>query len=107
MIHRCYKYSSFCCWYLTALVVANLRLARDLLSVRPEFAPGVHFVKLEPLGAVDLLILANLISLTPGTLTVDLSEDSQGIVVHALHESYIRELEDVLLPKFYSLVSRR
>lgn len=69
-----------------ALVVANLLLARDLLRRRPPFTPG--FIRL-PLGdglsPAATVLLGELVSLTPGTLTVDAREDGREIVVHTLY----------------------
>jgi multicomponent Na+:H+ antiporter subunit E len=46
--------------------------------------PGIVAVPLEEMSEVELLVLTNLITITPGTLTLDLSEDRRTLYVHAM-----------------------
>jgi multicomponent Na+:H+ antiporter subunit E len=66
--------------FLVALIRANLDMARRILSPSLPLRPGVVEVKTELKSSLGRLILANSITLTPGTLTVDLQGDS--ILVH-------------------------
>ncbi len=66
---------------LVAVVRANLSLAAVVLDPRLPIDPAV--VRLPaPEGAVERALLANSVTLTPGTLTVDVTDDA--VVVHTL-----------------------
>jgi multicomponent Na+:H+ antiporter subunit E len=66
--------------FIAALIRANLDMARRVLSPSLPIRPGVVEVKTELKSSLGRLILANSITLTPGTLTVDLQGDS--ILIH-------------------------
>lgn len=70
------------------LVVANLQLARDLLRPEMPFQPGFVSFDARDLGPSETVLLALMISLTPGTLSVDL--DDLGNVLH-IHSIYARD----------------
>ncbi|MFH0797419.1 MAG: Na+/H+ antiporter subunit E [Candidatus Omnitrophota bacterium] len=56
-------------------IVANLDVAYRVLSPEMPINPGIVKVKTSLKSRVGLTALANSITLTPGTMTVDLSED--------------------------------
>ena len=66
-------------WFLE-LTKANIQVA--IMVFTGNIRPGI--VKIEPGLKTDLgkTILANSITLTPGTLTVDLEEDSDAMYIH-------------------------
>ena len=66
---------------LVAVVRANLSLAAVVLDPRLPIEPSLVRVP-RPAGAVGTALLANAITLTPGTLTVDVADDH--LLVHAL-----------------------
>lgn len=68
-----------------ALIVANLRMARDILRRRPNFHPAFLRIEVPDLSATQAVVLANLISLTPGSLTVDTDADGDVLYVHTLY----------------------
>jgi multicomponent Na+:H+ antiporter subunit E len=74
-----------CALFAWELLVANLTLARDILRPSPAFQPGLVRVDVEDLGESGSALLSNLISLTPGTLTIDTGEHGQPIYVHTLY----------------------
>jgi multicomponent Na+:H+ antiporter subunit E len=66
--------------FLVALIRANLDMARRVLSPSLPLRPAVVTVRTELRSALGKLLLANSITLTPGTLTVDVQDDR--ILVH-------------------------
>jgi multicomponent Na+:H+ antiporter subunit E len=66
---------------LVAVVRANLSLAAVVLDPRLPIEPSLVRIP-RPAGAVGTALLANAITLTPGTLTVDVEDDH--LLVHAL-----------------------
>lgn len=72
-------------FFLWELVVANLRMARDVLSPRPKFVPGVIAVPLDVKGDGQITAFANLLTLTPGTLSLDISRDRKVLYIHDMY----------------------
>jgi multicomponent Na+:H+ antiporter subunit E len=71
--------------FLYELVVANLQLARDILRPVPPFKPGFISFNVRDLPPTETVLLANMISLTPGTLTVDSDDDGHTLYIHSVY----------------------
>jgi multicomponent Na+:H+ antiporter subunit E len=69
-------------WLLVEIVRANLAVMRIVLDPRLPIDPVVVRVRAPLRGALAVTTLANSITLTPGTITLD-AEDDQ-LTVHAL-----------------------
>ncbi|HCF58530.1 MAG TPA: hypothetical protein DFS52_11120 [Myxococcales bacterium] len=67
------------------LVRASLRLAWDVLRPRPNFEPA--FIRLEAtdLSPLQTVLFSALVSLTPGSVAVDIDDSSDALYVHALY----------------------
>ena len=72
-------------FFAWALFEANIRVAIAVVRSPRLLSPRVLEVPLEPLGDVELAILASLVTLTPGTVSLDVSADRRTLVVHVLH----------------------
>ncbi|MGV3614735.1 MAG: Na+/H+ antiporter subunit E [Fimbriimonas sp.] len=83
---RTVKAVAFAGFYLRELLMSNLRMARDVLGPWQRLRPAIVAVPLdiETDSDAEITLLANLISLTPGTLSVDLSPDRRTLYVHAM-----------------------
>mgnify|MGYP002064925054 CR=1 FL=1 len=66
----------FILFFLWELVLANLRMAVTVLSPRLAIRPAVVAIPLDIRSNAEITLLANLITLTPGTLVVDIRGDS-------------------------------
>jgi multicomponent Na+:H+ antiporter subunit E len=67
------------------LVIANIRLAYDIVTPRFHMTAGIVEVPLETRKDTEIVLLANLLSLTPGTLTLDLSPSKDRLYVHVMY----------------------
>lgn len=68
------------------IVVANFHVAKLILFKRnKDFRPAWLSIPLELHSAEAITVLAGTISLTPGTVSVDISTDGRHLLVHALH----------------------
>lgn len=76
---------SFCVFYLKEILMSNLRIAADVLRSKPGIQPGIVAVNIEALDARSAVVVANLITMTPGTLSLDLSGDGKWLYVHCLY----------------------
>jgi multicomponent Na+:H+ antiporter subunit E len=64
------------------VVVANLEMTRQILRRRPNVRPGVLAHRLQWPSEVIATVMASVIALSPGTMTVDVSDDSSVIYIH-------------------------
>lgn len=75
----------FVAWFAWKLVEANLVLAREVLTRRDTTRTGIIAVELRPTTDVVTTVIANAISLTPGTLTLETGSGPTTVYVHVLH----------------------
>ena len=98
---------SFAGFFIWQLVLANLRVTYEILTPTHTMRPAVVAVPLDVNRPAAVTLLANLITLTPGTLSLDVAADGKMLYVHAMHvqdansfrqeikegfERYIREI---------------
>ena len=85
-------------FFLWELVIANVRVAMDVLRPRTAIRPAVLAIPLEVTSDSEILLLSMLINITPGSVTVDLSDDRRTLYVHVMHmdspEASRREIKD-------------
>lgn len=71
--------------FVLELVRSAFRVAADTLRPSLNFRPGIVAIPLTLESDIEIMILANLISLTPGTLSIDISKDNSTLYVHAMN----------------------
>lgn len=86
-------------WYFVReLFIANLRMAYYVVMPLNRMRPGIIGVPLEPMSDLEITALANLLTLTPGTLSVDVSEDKRTLYVHVMYyrdrDAFQREIKE-------------
>ena len=64
--------------------MSSLQVAWDVLTPMHRSRPGIVAVPIEAKTDFEITTLANLVSLTPGTLSLDLSSDHKTLYVHAM-----------------------
>ncbi|MBA2779895.1 Na+/H+ antiporter subunit E [Billgrantia kenyensis] len=74
----------FLTFFIKELVQANLRVGFDILTPPWHMKPGVIAMPLEARTELEITMVANLISLTPGTLSLDVSDDRKVLYIHAM-----------------------
>ncbi len=65
--------------FLWALIVANLDVARRVISPKLPINPGIVKFKTKLTTDFSKMVLANSITLTPGTISVDIIDDTYYI----------------------------
>jgi multicomponent Na+:H+ antiporter subunit E len=70
---------------LVALVRSNIVLAREILTPTDYTHPGIIEIRLPSCSELVLTVIGNSISLTPGTLTLELRAETSTLAVHVLH----------------------
>lgn len=69
-------------FFIKELIVANIRVAIYTVSPLRTLKPGILAIPMSEMSDVELTILANVVTLTPGTLTIDISDDKSVLFVH-------------------------
>lgn len=72
-------------FFTRELLVSNIRVALDVLRPRTTIRPAVIAVPLDITSDAEILLLSALINITPGSVTVDLSDDRRTLFVHVMH----------------------
>lgn len=70
--------------FIKELVKSAYKVALTVLSPTMELKPGFIAYELKVTSDMEITLLANLITLTPGTLSVDVSDDRKLLFIHAL-----------------------
>ena len=71
-------------FFARELVVANFRVAADVLRGH-SIEPAVVAIPLDVTSDGEILLLSMLINITPGSVTIDLSNDRRTLYVHVMH----------------------
>ena len=102
--------ASFFIFFITELIKATLKIAHDIVTPRHRMIPGVISIPLEATTDFEITLLANLISLTPGTLSLDVSADRTVLYIHAMYipdqnkEAFRKALKDQMERRILELL---
>jgi multicomponent Na+:H+ antiporter subunit E len=72
-------------YFAWQLVVSNVVVAREILTPRDRVRSGIVAVPVPACSDLVITIVANAITLTPGTLTLEVWRDPATLYVHVLH----------------------
>jgi multicomponent Na+:H+ antiporter subunit E len=79
------------------VVQANFQLAYYILSPKMKMTPGIIKIPMKVKHTQAILLLVNSISMTPGSFTLDVTDDKKFIFVHFLfltnEEAAIEEIK--------------
>lgn len=78
-------------WLLKEIVIANIDVAKAILRSPMAIAPTVFTVTGSQKSELGRVIYANSITLTPGTVTIDLADDK--LTIHALTRAGLEGVE--------------
>jgi multicomponent Na+:H+ antiporter subunit E len=99
-IKKTYHFSLFMGFYLVKLIEANFVIAYDILTPKMGFNPGMIEVDLMPSSNFGMLMLSNLVSMTPGTLSTELDLEGRKLHVHVLYldrkEKIMKEILQIM-----------
>lgn len=71
-------------WFFKELLLSNLQVAHDVVTPTHYSRPGILAIPLDAKTPAEITLLANVISLTPGTLSLDVSDDRKTLYIHAM-----------------------
>ncbi|SCA87559.1 Na+/H+ antiporter subunit E [Bacillus glycinifermentans] len=70
--------------FIKELLLANLSVLKTILAPKLKNKPGIFAFKTDLKADWEITTLANLITLTPGTLVIDISDDRSILYIHAV-----------------------
>ncbi len=96
---RLLRFVGFAAYFLRELVLANLQVVWDVLTPGSGLAPGIVGLPLRSRTPGEITLLANLVSLTPGTLTLAVGRDPDILYVHGMYagtrEQFVAQLQEM------------
>jgi len=84
-VRRVWKVLAFAGFFLVEFVKSNLRIAADVVRPHIRMQPGIVAIPLTVETDAEITLLANLITLTPGTLSLDVSTDRKTLYIHSVY----------------------
>ncbi|NGF58152.1 Na+/H+ antiporter subunit E [Parapedobacter sp. SGR-10] len=91
------KVLSFILYFFVQLIKANLQVAYDVMTPKYFMKPGVVRYPMNANTELEINLLATMISLTPGTLILDISEDKKTMYIHVMYlndpKVFVREMK--------------
>ncbi|MCC2930551.1 Na+/H+ antiporter subunit E [Bacillus sp. LBG-1-113] len=70
--------------FIRELYLANVSVLKTVLSPKLDIKPGIFAFKTELTTDWEITLLSLLITLTPGTLVMDISDDRTILYIHAM-----------------------
>ncbi len=99
VVKKIYLAVCFLIYYFFKVVQANIYIAYDILTPKALSTPELIWIPIRVNSDLGLLLLTNLISMTPGTLSIEVTEDKTKILVHCLYndknDSVISDIEKI------------
>jgi multicomponent Na+:H+ antiporter subunit E len=91
----------FVFFFLWELVKANLKVAYEIMTWNHYMRPGVIAIPLDARTDAEIVLLSNLITLTPGTLSIDVADDRKVLYIHSMYigddlDAFRREVKEGL-----------
>ncbi len=106
---KVWRLMRFGVYFLKILVQANLKIAWECITPGLSQTPRILRHDVSDLNDTQLTVLANSITLTPGTLVVDVSDDHKWLYVHCMYAqdraaaiAELRDLHDRLKQEVFS-----
>jgi len=84
-VSRISRVMVFVGYFSVRLVVANLVVAREIVTPGSGLSPGIVEFPLHTRTGTELVMMALVVGLTPGTLTVEVRSQPPAIFVHGMH----------------------
>jgi multicomponent Na+:H+ antiporter subunit E len=90
--------AGFAIFFSKELIMANFKVAYDVLTPRHHMRPGIIAIPLDLETDLEITVLTTLITLTPGSLCLHVSSDRQTLYLHSMYvddsEQVVRSIKD-------------
>jgi multicomponent Na+:H+ antiporter subunit E len=75
----------FAAYFVRELCVANAQVVWDVVTPRSRLQPGIAALPLRSRTDGEITMIANLVTLTPGTLSLAITRDPDVLYVHGMY----------------------
>lgn len=82
------------------IIIANFEVALLVIGPSKKLSPAFVAVPLDIEHELPITILASTVSLTPGTVSAEISNDKKWLYVHVLHLTNKEELIDLIKQRY-------
>jgi multicomponent Na+:H+ antiporter subunit E len=79
------NWMKFLFYFIKELIKANLIVGYDIITPKDYMQPAILAIPLDAKTDIEITLLANFITLTPGTLSLDISDDRKTLYIHAMY----------------------
>ncbi len=106
--YRVPKIISFLFYFLYEMLAANMQVAYDVITPRYFFKPGIVKFPMRARTDLEINLLSTIISMTPGTLILDVSEDKTTLYIHVMYlkdkEAFISQMKNGIEKKLLEIL---
>lgn len=81
---RAWRIFKLVIFFMYDLTLSSIRVAKDVLTREHLSKPAIIKMPLDVKTDLEILLVTNLISLTPGTLSLDVTPDRKTLYIHAM-----------------------
>lgn len=71
--------------FLQELLMSGIMVAKQILQPRLNLTPGIFKLETDLEADVEVTLLAMLITLTPGSVVIEISPDNKSLYIHGLN----------------------
>lgn len=103
-VHLSPQIIGYLAWLLKEVVQSNITVVKQIWSKKQSISPTLTKIKISQETDMGKVIYANSLTLTPGTISIDLLEDE--IIVHALLNKDIESLKDGEMDRRVTMLER-
>ncbi len=75
----------FALYFIYEMIRANIQVAFDVVTPKYFFTPGIISYKMNAKTGLEINLLSTVISLTPGTMILDISDDNTTLYIHVMY----------------------
>ncbi len=77
--------------FMRELILSNIAILKVILKPKLDIRPGIFALETELTEDWEITVLSGLITLTPGTLVIDVSDDNRILYIHAMDIGDVHE----------------
>lgn len=96
--YRVPKTIGFLLFLFYKMVMANIEVAYDVITPKYFFKPGIICYPMDAKTDLEINLLSTIISMTPGTLILDISDDKKSLYIHVMYlkskEKFLQETKN-------------
>lgn len=90
-LERVWAVMKLCILFLKELILANIAVVKVVLKPKLDMQPAFFKYETALTAEWELTLLSSLITLTPGTVVVHISDDNKYLYIHAIDAADIEE----------------